>query len=53
MIFRQSSIIVKALLWLASPTYFLPQLFPLKIERARVGNNTTDYVKISFKGISK
>ena len=53
MIFRQSSVVVKVLLFLASPTYFLPQLFPLKIERARVGDNMTDYVRVSFKGISK
>jgi hypothetical protein len=49
MIFRHSSFVVKVLLWLASPTYRLPQLFPLRIEHARVGNNMVDYVKVTFK----
>ena len=53
MIFRQSSIIVKALLFLASPAERLPQLFPLTIMRARVGNNMVDYVKVTFKWVSK
>jgi hypothetical protein len=53
MVFKHSSIVVKALLFLANPTYRLPQLFPLKLEHARVGNNMVDYVKVTFKRISK
>ena len=48
MIFRANSSVVRALLWLSNPTYLLPQLFPLHIYQARVGTNTTDFVRVSF-----
>jgi hypothetical protein len=49
MIFKQSSVYVKALMFFANPTSLLPRLFPLTVEHARVGDNTTDFVRVSFK----
>lgn len=48
MILPANSLRVRALIFLANPTQRLPQLFPLRVEHARVGTNTTDFVRVSF-----
>ena len=49
MVMRESSILLKVLLFINNPSMRMPSLFPLWIEPARVGNNYTDYVKVSFR----
>ena len=48
MILPTNSLRVRVLCFLANPTRFLPQLFPLRVEHVRVGSNTTDFVRVSF-----
>lgn len=49
MVMRESSILLKVLLFINNPSMRMPSLLPLWIEPARVGNNYTDYVKVSFR----
>jgi hypothetical protein len=48
MVLRENSFLVRALLVVANPVPWLPSLLPLCAERCRVGNNTTDFVRVSF-----
>jgi len=48
MVLRENSFLVRVLLVVAYPAHWLPSLFPLRMERCRVGDNTTDFVKVSF-----
>jgi hypothetical protein len=49
MVVREKSFLVRALLVIANPAPWLPCLLPfLWIMPCRVGNNTTDYVRIYF-----
>lgn len=49
MILRKDSRRFRALMFVWSPVAWLPPLFPLWVEPARVGNNYLDYVKIHFR----
>lgn len=49
MILRKDSRMFRTLMVLWSPVQWLPPLFPLFAEPARVGTNCTDYVKVSFR----
>lgn len=49
MLVHRNSWKLKVLTFLANPTQLLPQLFPLWVEQARVGSNTTDFFRVSFK----
>jgi hypothetical protein len=46
LVMRKNSLRFRALMFLWSPTYFLPPLFGLWAEPARVGQNYTDWVKV-------
>jgi hypothetical protein len=48
MVLRENSFLVRALLVVANPVPWLPSLLPfVRMERCRVGDNTTDFVKVS------
>lgn len=49
MIIRADSLALRILLVFANPTMRLPSLFPLWITHARVGDNMTDYVRVTFR----
>ena len=49
MIVRRDSFKFKLIMFLWSPTQWLPPLFPLRTEHVRIGDNTTDYLRITFK----
>ena len=49
MILRTDSLALRVLLFVASPTMYLPLLFPLRVEPCRVGANTTDFVRVFLK----
>jgi hypothetical protein len=48
MVFRENSFVVRALLVITNPVPWLPSLLPMRMEQCRVGNNTTDFVRVSF-----
>jgi hypothetical protein len=48
MLMRRDGFPFRVLFWLQNPTQYLPPLFPLWTERARVGTNTTDYLNVWF-----
>jgi hypothetical protein len=49
MILRADSFLLAVLETLANPTPLLPPLFPLWVERARVGQNYTDFVRVTLR----
>jgi hypothetical protein len=49
MIMREKSLKFRVLMSLWSPTQWLPPLFPLWVEHARVGANCEDYVRVTFR----
>jgi hypothetical protein len=49
MILRTDSLAFRFIVAVSSPTMYLPQLFPLRIEPCRVGTNTTDYARLFLK----
>ena len=48
MLMHQDGLLFRVLFWLQNPTQYLPPLFPMWTERARVGTNTTDYLTVRF-----
>jgi hypothetical protein len=48
MVLRENSLLVRALLVVLNPAPWLPSLLPLRMERCRIGDNMTDFVKVSF-----
>jgi len=48
MLMHQDGLLFRVLFWLQNPTQYLPPLFPMWTERARVGTNTTDYLMVRF-----
>ena len=49
MVLRENSFLVRALLVVANPVPWLPSLLPFVwIEQCRVGDNTTDFVRVTF-----
>lgn len=48
MVVREDSFLVRALLVIANPVPWLPSLLPMRMEQCRVGNNTTDFVRVTF-----
>ena len=48
MLLKQNSRLLKVIMFINSPTMYLPRLFPLFVMNARVGTNMTDYVNVSF-----
>jgi hypothetical protein len=49
MIAHENSFLVRALLIVANPAPWLPPLLPVRMERCRIGNNTTDFVRIFWR----
>lgn len=50
MILRRDSLRFRILMFLWSPTPWLPPLFPLPwTEPVRVGTNTEDYIRVSLR----
>lgn len=49
MIVHRHSLTFRIIMFLNNPTYWLPPLFPLWTEHARVGDNTTDYLRVTFR----
>ena len=48
MVLRENSFLVRALYIVANPVPWLPSLLPfVQVERCRVGDNMTDFVKVS------
>lgn len=50
MVLRESSFLFRALMVLANPVPWLPSLLPLRAERVRIGDNTTDFSRVTFWG---
>ena len=48
LILNWDSRMLRFILWVNSPTMYLPRLFPLFVTPCRVGANMTDYVAVSF-----
>ena len=48
MLMRADSKLLKAILFINSPTEKLPQLFPLWVMAVRVGNDYTTMVNVTF-----
>jgi len=46
MVLRSDSRALRVLLALVYPTPFLPALLPVRVMPARVGDNTTDFVRV-------
>lgn len=49
MLMRKDSCLFRALLVLWSPVEWLPPLFPMWVEQARVGADYKTYVNVSFR----
>ncbi len=49
MLMRANSPLLRVLMFLSSPTYLLPALFPLWVMPARVGNDYETFVTVSFR----
>lgn len=48
MILREDSFLFRALMVIANPVPWLPSLLPLRAQRVRIGNNTTDFSRVTF-----
>lgn len=49
MLLKRTSRLLDLLLFLSSPSPFLPALLPLWIEHARVGTDNTSYVRVMLR----
>lgn len=49
MIVHRQSLKFRVLMFLWSPTQWLPPLFPMWTEQARVGTNCEDYIRVTFR----
>jgi hypothetical protein len=49
MIMHRQSLKFRALMFICNPTQYLPPLFDFWTEHARVGTNTTDYIRVTFR----
>lgn len=49
MLMKANSILLRAMMFVASPTHLLPRLIPLCVEQVRVGNNYTDFVRVTLR----
>jgi len=49
MLMRADSRTLKVLMFLSSPVPWLPSLFPLWVEHARVGNDYSTFVKVTLR----
>lgn len=49
MIVRSNSKLLRVLMFINSPTQYLPRLFPLWVLAVRVGNDCTSFVRVSFR----
>lgn len=49
MIMRSDSKLLKILMFVNSPTQYLPRLFPLWVLAVRVQNDCTSFVSVTFR----
>ena len=49
MLMRSDSFLLQVIMFISSPTMYLPSLIPLRIESVRIGQDCETFVRVYFK----